>query len=187
MPHRTYLPHALPNERIILLLRRHWFVIFSRLLLWFIAGALPLTVALLLPEAVAAVAEHPVGFPAAVIGASTYYLYLWLFTFHSFVDYWLDVWIVTNERILNIEQNGLFSRVSAEQKLDRIQDVASEVHGVFPTFLHYGEVHVQTAGEQARFAFEQIPDPTGVARQITSLCEAKRHATENRGGSQPTS
>lgn len=182
MPHRFYLPHALPNEKIILLLRRHWFVLFARFLLWAAVGTLPVVLALVLPDVVGGITESTVGYPLLVVGVSTYYLFLWLFTLHAFVDYFLDVWIVTNERILNIEQDGLFSRTASEQKLSRIQDVTAEVRGVFPTFLRYGEVHIQTAGEKARFVFEQIPEPNDVARKISSLAELKRHAEQVLGG-----
>lgn len=184
MPHKFYLPHALPNEKIILLVRRHWFVLYLRLLLWAIVGSIPMVLALLLPGNVEGMAGSTIGYLLLVVGLSGYYLLLWLFVLHSFVDYWLDVWIVTNERIINIEQNQLFSRTAAEQKLSRVQDVTSEINGMFATFLHFGDVHVQTAGEKARFAFEQVPKPTEIARKITSLAELKRHAEQARNGNE---
>jgi len=174
VPHRFYLPHALPNEKIILLVRRHWFVLFARLLLWTVIGLLPPALALLLPGDLQSTTGSAVGYPLLVMGASVFYLFLWLFVLNSFVDYFLDVWIVTTERILNIEQDELFSRTASEQKLSRIQDVTVEVKGVFPTFLRYGDVHVQTAGKQERFVFEQVPQPTEIAQQISSLAERKR-------------
>lgn len=91
-----------------------------------------------------------------------------------FVDYFLDVWIVTNERILNIEQNQIFSRVVAEHELSKIQDVACEVHGMLPTFFNYGDVHIQTAAETQRFVFRQVPRPLDVKREITGLCEKRK-------------
>ena len=185
MPHKFYLPHALPNERIILLVRRHWFVLFIRCLLWGIVGLLPLALALLLPGDLQGMAGSVIGYPLLVIGLSLYYLFLWLFVLNTFVDYFLDVWIVTNERILNIEQDQLFSRTASEQKLSRVQDVTSEVKGIFATFLGFGDVHVQTAGEKARFNFEQVPNPTEVARKIASLAELKRHAEHAATGNTP--
>lgn len=176
MPHRFYLPHALPNETVLLLLRRHWFVLFARMLLWTVAGAMPVGLAFLLPDVMGRAIAHSVGYPLMVIAASVYYLFIWLFAFNGFVDYYLDVWMVTNERIINIEQTQLFARTTAEQKLNRIQDVAAEINGILPTFLGYGDVSVQTAGEKSFFNFEQIPDPEGVARKISSLVENKRHA-----------
>ncbi|MDD5110311.1 MAG: PH domain-containing protein [Patescibacteria group bacterium] len=174
MSRRSYLPHALPDEKIILLVRRHPFVLFGRMLLWIVIGLVPAALALMVPGDFQGIMENAVGFPLAVLGLSTLYLFLWVFLLNSFVDYFLDVWIVTNERIINIEQRQLFSRISAEQKLSRIQDVTAEINGFWPTFLRYGEVHVQTAGTEDRFNFHQVPQPNDIARKITSLAEMKR-------------
>jgi len=172
---KFYLPHALPNEKIILLIRRHWFVLFIRLMLWAAIGLIPIALGLLLPGDLQRAAESTVGYALLALGISLYYLYLWLFIFNAFVDYYLDVWIVTNERIINIEQRGLFSRIAAEQRLSRIQDVAAETVGFWPTFLRYGEVRIQTAGEKERFNFRQVPEPNDIARKISSLAQLKRH------------
>ena len=105
---------------------------------------------------------------------SAYYLFIWLFFFHAFVDYYLDIWIVTDRRIVNIEQKGLFAREVSEQKLFRIQDVTSELKGIIPTFLNFGTVYIQTAAEEPRFVFKQIPDPGRVAQTIIKLVEENK-------------
>jgi len=94
---------------------------------------------------------------------------IWIIFFLLWVDYYLDVWIVTNLRIVNIEQKGLFSRTVSELELSRIQDVTTEVLGMIPTFLNYGDVFIQTAAEQERFLFRQVPDPYGIKDQIMKL------------------
>lgn len=112
--------------------------------------------------------------PILVLAASAYILFIWLFLFFSFIDYYLDIWIITNERIINVEQKGFFSRTISEQRLFRIQDVTSEVEGFAPTLFKYGNVYVQTAAEKDRFAFEQVPDPNGVRDTIIKLAEIER-------------
>jgi hypothetical protein len=42
------------------------------------------------------------------LGVSIFFLYGLLFLFQLFLDYWLDVFILTDKRILDIEQKGLF-------------------------------------------------------------------------------
>ena len=59
----------------------------------------------------------------------------------------------------------------AEHKLFRIQDVRSEQKGIMPTFLNYGEVHIQTAGAEKIVVFEQVPRPHCVAQEIIKLVE----------------
>lgn len=170
----AYLPHLQPGEKVILLMRRHPFILLRRLALWILIGFIPLVLALLFPDGTRDILAHSLGYPLVVTGGSLFVLAIWLFALNSFVDYHLDVWVVTTKRILNIEQHQLFARTVAEQELSRVQDVTSESHGILPTLLDYGEVHVQTAAEQARFVFEQIPRPTATAQKVASLAEMRR-------------
>lgn len=171
---KFYIPHHKKGEKIILLLRRHYFIILNKIIFWAITAILPPIFYLLFRDILGTLFVNGLFQPIMVLFTSTYYLFIWLFAFHSFVDYYLDVWIVTDERIVNIEQKGLFNRTVAEQKLYRIQDVTSELKGFFSTTLNFGTVHIQTAGEKARFVFKQIPKPYAVARKITKLVEQNK-------------
>ena len=106
--------------------------------------------------------------------AFTFYLFWWLLFYHAFLDYYLDIWVVTNHRVINIEQKGLFNRIVAEHQLYRIQDVMSEQKGMLATFFNYGEIHIQTAGAEKFVLFEQVPDPHHIAREITKLVESHK-------------
>src|SRR3989344_2375706 len=48
---------------------------------------------------------------------------MWIWLFWALVTYYLDVLIVTNERLVHIEQKGVFHRVISETRLSRIQDI----------------------------------------------------------------
>lgn len=169
-----FIPHRQEGEKIILLLRRHPIIIFFKILLWATAAILPLIFYYLLGEILAKMFSPELFTPLLVLFAGIFYLYIWLFMFFSFVDYYLDVWIVTNERIINIEMKGLFSRTASEQKLYRVQDVTSEIKGFFATVFNFGTVYIQTAGEQQRFIFKQIPQPDLVTRKINALVEENK-------------
>lgn len=115
-----------------------------------------------------------------ILGTSIYLLSIWLFLFSAFLDYYLDLWIVTNDRIMNIEQHGLFGRTVSELDLTKIQDVTSEIKGIIPTLFNYGDVHIQTAAEEKRFVFEEVPNPHEVRKGILDLIDEdkKREAKE---------
>lgn len=166
-----YLPHKKPNEKIVLLLRRHWFIIFTRLVFWTLLAFLPPVPYILFRDFDAVIINNIFMSSFITVFLGIYYLFIWLFILNNFVDYFLDVWLVSNERIINIEQRQLFSRVISEQELSKIQDVTSEVNGIIPTFLNYGDVYVQTAAEKERFVFRQVPNPLEIKRKITGLCE----------------
>jgi len=86
-------------------------------------------------------------------------LVLWAVMFLVVANYYLDYWIVTNERTIHAELKGLFSRVSSSVNHDKIQDITVEVKGFFPTLLNFGNLYIETAGEFQRFTFKQIPEP----------------------------
>ncbi|MDX9913774.1 MAG: PH domain-containing protein, partial [Candidatus Moranbacteria bacterium] len=77
--------------------------------------------------------------------------------------------IITNERIVNIEQKALFIRTTSELKFDKIQDISINIVGLIPTVLNFGDVHVQTAGNTERFLFHKVPDPQKIKSLIMNM------------------
>lgn len=104
----------------------------------------------------------------------SYYLIILVLFYRSFLDYYLDIWIVTNKRIINIEQQDLFHRTISEVRLSKVQDVTSESKGFFPTFFDYGQVYVQSAGETPRIIFEEVPKPQYIAKVVGDLVRTHR-------------
>lgn len=165
------LPNALEGEKPVLFLRRHWLevlVIFG----YFIALAgVPLLILLGLRTVEVTPFSDPLFAPFAVVGASIYALFTLMIFLTQFTDYYLDTWIVTTERIINIEQHGLFSRLVSELHLNEIQDVTSETHGFLETFLTYGDVYIQSAAEKGRFNFKNVDNPDQVKQIIIRLIQ----------------
>lgn len=187
MMHLDNLPNQRENEEVNLFLRRHWFAILAIVASSVLLIGVPSLAAIIFFEELRALLQRPLLGPILAIFGGLYVMLIWLFAWIEYTDYYLDVWIVTNERILNTEQKGLFDRVASELHLISIQDVTSEINGLLRTFLDFGDVHIQTAGERARFEFKDIPDPEGVKQKILQLVEQdkKRHgrpAAEFSGG-----
>lgn len=172
----TYrLPGMMPEEKIIKVYRKNIFVLFKKIILFLVLIILPAIVAFIMINYIFPdIIYNELAYPIFLVILNSYYLFLWLFFFFSFIDYYLDIWIITNERIIDIEQNGFFSRVIAEQRLYRIQDVASEVSGFFETVLKFGNVFVQTAGAKQRFIFEDVSNPDEVRDMIIKLVEKSK-------------
>jgi len=181
MMNLNQLPNQRPNERVVLFLRRHWIAlvpIFSGLL---ILTIIPLSAAWYFQDIVLGWFEHPVAGPIATIFSSMYFLSIWLFVFVEFTDYYLDTWIVTNERIINIEQEGLFNRTASELDLAAVQDTTAEIRGILQTILTYGNVFVQTAGEKGRFHFKNIDNPEYVKEIVSQLVEQDKQRIQKGG------
>lgn len=169
-----HLPNAVPGEKIVHFLRRHPItllpVAFGFLLVILVPAIGFGYLFLYAPNIV----RDPVLFPVIVLLSSVIFLYAWLILFQMFMDYYLDIWIVTTKRILSIEQTGLFNRVVSELRLYRIQDVTAQINGFLHTVLNFGFLEIQTAGEKTRFIFEEIPRPMTVSKSILELSEVDR-------------
>jgi len=178
MMHLDKLPNPRDGERVVLELRRNWLTVASIVVVFGTMLLVPIIGAWAFWDLVSGWLAHPVIGPTATVFASIYFLCAWLFAFMEFTDYYLDLWIVTSERVLSSEQKGLFNRVASELHLAAIQDVTSEQRGLLGTFLDFGDVHIQTAGEKGRFHFDNVDHPERVKETIIKLIEEdkKRHA-----------
>lgn len=165
------------DEHISHVIHRHWFAI----LVQFIGIAFVL--ALLIVSSIVLHVVFGTNAPSILDPSlvrfieSTLFLFIWFSIFFLWIDYWFDVWIVTDQRIVDIEQKGLFVREISELNISRIQDVTSEITGFIPSILNYGDVFIQTAGEQERFVLRQVPDPNAIKDMIMK----RVHATDGNG------
>jgi len=178
-----YFESQQDNEIISLIIRKHWFVLLPPLL----------TVGLLYGIGIFSVFFFPYYVPAMVSGMS-YNIFvlimslLFLVTtnvlFYVLLIYYLNVSLITNEHIVEIVQERLFSRKVSELELGKIQDVAARQTGAMQTFLNYGSVEIQTAGELPNFVLKYIPKPNDCAQEIVKLTEdfGRRHGTRTEVG-----
>ncbi len=156
------------DEDIILILRRHW--------LTFIFKFFPIILGVILLVFTHFVLADMMDSWFSVENLDVVYfiesvmaMFLWLIAFIFWIDYYFDAWIITDHRIIDIEQQGLFRRNVSELEHSKIQDVTTEIHGILPTILKYGFVYVQTAGKKGRFIFKEVPNPMFVRKLIVGL------------------
>lgn len=169
---KLHFPGKEPDETVLIALRRHAMAIMKRIFIFVILGIIPIVIYILVRLRTDWLNDNSSFlYMIAVLLASIFYLYILLFIYHAWVDYYLDIWIVTNERVISIEHKGLFHRTVSELRLDKIQDVSSEMKGFLPIIFRYGDLSVQTASETDKFNFHEVPHPEAIARQILQLHE----------------
>lgn len=168
-------------EVIHLKLRRHMFALLPGFIVFVTMHGCAFGMYYLMVNNYASAYQTDIGKTLTITLTASLLMSAWLLMYGLFIDYYLDLWVVTNTRIINIEQLGLFARVISETDLYKVQDVTSEIEGFFPTVLDFGYVHIQSAGEIGRFNFEQIPEPHQVRKKIIQLVQVdrKRHAKES--------
>jgi uncharacterized membrane protein YdbT with pleckstrin-like domain len=167
------------GEEVIRVIHRHWFNLLSHLFS-IVAFAFVIATSFLILPVIFPETLDPNNYRAFSFVQNTLLMFVWIYSFLIWIDYYFDVWIITTERVINIEQKGLFVREMSELSLSRVQDATTEVRGVIPTIFNYGDVHIQTAGETERFIFRQVGDPYRVKDLVMQLSrERGRHDLRN--------
>jgi len=68
-----------------------------------------------------------------------------MFLYISWLNHELDLFVITNNRVICIEQKSFLNRAVGECTLDKIQEVSIETKGFFANVLDYGTVTLKTA------------------------------------------
>ncbi|HEY4480086.1 MAG TPA: PH domain-containing protein [Candidatus Paceibacterota bacterium] len=165
------------GEKIIMVARRHWFVILPKILGFVFGAFIPLLlyVFLFYGSQFQYYFELGVGgierlLPERVLlWYSLWLLLLWIIFFIEWTDYYLDLWVVTDRRILDVEQKGFFHREVTSFGFRQIQDITVETRGLLETFFKFGTLHIQTAGHDRDIIIKDAANPEAVRSLILDL------------------
>lgn len=140
-----------------MIIRRHWFIMVGPILVLIFFLIFPSIFFTASPYFYPAIKENREIQPMINFSLSIYILILILYLFIWWSDYYLDIWIITNKRLIDIEQKGLFNRHVSEMNVDNIQNVTIQIEGIIPTLLKFGNLLVETAGE-GQFKIKDAPN-----------------------------
>lgn len=109
------LKNMRPGETVEMVIRRHW-VIFAFLGLDFL-GALILTIAIF--------SWFGFGF-LPLISMIVFWMIFSLFLYITWLNHELDLFVITNNRIIGVEQISFLNRTVSEANLGQVQEVNSK-------------------------------------------------------------
>ncbi len=153
------------DEEIIFVVRKHWLIIGVEFFAIFLCAVLPPLLYNTLTITAISSEFTPFLAPLYII----WLIILWMALFGMWTNYYLDVWTLTNKRLVAADQHGFFSRTTSSFRLERLQDVRVSIHGIVPTVLNFGALEIQTAGQESNFKIYGLPNPEGLK---TSILEA---------------
>lgn len=165
----TQKPSRLPftlqeGEQILRVCRRHWLYLWPRLVLMALVAIVPpLAVALLLS---AAGAYEGVAARIFWVVAAIYLVYWAVRLFLTWYRYNHDIWVITNQRVIDSLKTTPLSLRLSTADLVNVQDITVERSGLLKTLFDYGDIVCQTAAEQPDFRLAGIPDPRAVQALI---------------------
>ena len=142
-----------PGERVILVLRRHWYILASTIIAHSLLLLLPALVYIFARSYIART-----GLTSLYALVVMIYVLIWWYSLaYAVTMYLLNVWVVTDHRIVTSEQHGFFNHIAAELSLGKVQNTSAAVTGVIATMFNFGDVEIETASEGGRFIFQKIP------------------------------
>lgn len=150
-------------EKIVMVVKRHWIVFF---ILW-------------------------VYFFLALIASVSLYIILWfnilthmlnilfwmifsLFLYIEWLNHELDMYVVSDNRIIWIEQISFLNRVVSECNLWQVQEVNSKTSWLFANILNYWTLSIQTAWNKTTLQMDFCPDSMQAARKILNIVDHYR-------------
>jgi len=77
----------------------------------------------------------------------------------TLVKWHWNAFVVTNFRVVDVDQRGFFERVVSEAPIDKIQDLSYSVKGVLGTVFNFGSVSLQTSGSNALIDLSNTKNP----------------------------
>jgi hypothetical protein len=142
------------DERVIVIVRRHWFVLLMESLGVIFLFFLPFLLLLICRSSFGAeifsMVHLPIIAPSTIIFLTAFWLLIiWFRLFSIWTSYYLDKWVITNKRIVTINQVDFFNRDVSNFRIDN------------------GDITIQTAGELGDFTMVDVPSPAKLKELIT--------------------
>ena len=163
------------EEKVLLLLRPHWITNVPWLAVAVVMSLAPMVAGELMPALVLV----PLRFQVMMV--VMWYLLTLAMIIEKFLSWYFNIYIVTDERIVDIDFYSLIYKEISDTKIERIQDVTVTQGGVIRALFNFGTVYIQTAGEKREFDFENVPQPQLVAKFLNEmLLEEERERMEGR-------
>lgn len=150
-------------------LRKHWIVYVGDALLHGFGGVLCIVVVhyALVARGFFSFAQFTLSNVAMILVAVI--LLFWTSFFFAWTKNYFDVWFITDQHIVAVNQKELFEREESFMELVRIQDVFFEKDGPLATILGYGKLRVQSAGTEQEFVIENVYNVEEVTHTLISL------------------
>ena len=105
------------------------------------------------------------------VGQLVWYVMTFAYAFEKFLFWYYSVFIVSNERLIDIDFTNVLWREVTYANLNHIEEPKMVSGGFIRSLLHYGDVNVTTASEDPTVEALGVPYPDRVVDIISRLSE----------------
>lgn len=169
------------GEQVKVVLRRHIFFLILGYIYTILIALVSLILYFILPSFYPLLIEEEtisIVYDLAFLLIALFLVYI---MFLKWVNYYLDSYLITNQRLLSVDQEGMFHRRVAEADVGNVQDVKVLVKGFFATLIKFGNVRVQTASADSRTLYlDDVPAPYILKDLVLKLAEKNQQVDLHR-------
>ncbi len=162
MTGKKYFDDQHDGEEMLLLFRRHPVVMRKALIFSMIPPLLGTLPATFRPE---------LGLSGFFIGLGIGILIGGAVLFYKWISWYFSVFIVTNERFIQVTQSGLFSKGVVDIAIDQIQMVNYQIDGLQETLLGFGTLSVQT--QVGELSIHNVHKPAKIQKELTTILRSE--------------
>ncbi len=163
-----YFDEQFDDESVLVVTRKHPIVMRKGLILACLGPLIGVIPAAIKPE---------LGFGIFFGGLGVGFLLGLLLFFPSWIGWYYSVFIVTDQRLIQITQKGLFHRSVVDLGLGQIQMVNYEIAGLQQTLLGYGTIVMQTyVGD---LVIHEVHHPAQFQKEMLSILRQEGVAVSN--------
>ncbi len=153
-----------PEEKVLLMLRQHPITQATAIIFFALGMILPSFI-----DPGSLLAFLPISLQVAT--SIVWYVAIIIYGVESFLSWYYNVNIITDERVIDIDFHSLMFRNITSAQLGKVEDVTSTAYGLMGTVFDYGDVRIQTAGAEVDIIFNLVPKPTTVAKLLNELLQ----------------
>jgi hypothetical protein len=163
------------NEQVLQICHKHWIYLWPRGIFYALLALVPVI-------ALGVILDKTAGLGGTAgkvfwIAAAVYILYWAIRIFLNWYRYNNDIWVVTNQRIVDSTKTTPFNMKMSTADLVSVLDMTVERNGIFRTMFNYGDIVCQTAAEIQEFRMAGIPHP----QEVQLLVDKERDRERTRG------
>jgi uncharacterized membrane protein YdbT with pleckstrin-like domain len=94
------------------------------------------------------------------------------FLFRIYTSYYYTALLITNKRLIDVEQHGLFAKTASTILYGKIEDVNYKSKGLMNSIFRVGDIYITTAGnKRTATKLESVKYPSEVVEKIIQQSE----------------
>ena len=163
-------PGLRKDEHLELVIRRHWIVILFTKMYLIILAVITWGLMFLYGTGIPHVYIHLI--------IISIWMYGLVFAFIRWINDELDIFIITNQRIIGLIQEGFLSRKSVQASIRHVQEVNAQTQWLLGSMLHFGPLYIQTASETTDLIMPTAANTMKASRHISNMVEKAQRSTQ---------